>query len=94
MLYICTDGTFLPPLFITARATVDLELYDILHNDQLNIATQKNGFMDAALFAKWLELHFEKKRQISIMMTSLFLFLMDSVHIRRLLKKEQKLLMS
>ena len=67
---ISTDGTYMTPLFIHSRSTVDSEVYDVLHQNQFKIATQKNGFMDTEIFAHWFDEIFicelrEKKGRIT-----------------------------
>ena len=65
---IVANGTFLKPLFVVQRATIEASL--LLHNmgpDKISIEQAESGYINSAIFDKWLKevfiVHVEKSRK-------------------------------
>jgi len=65
---ICTDGSYVKPLIVLPRKTVDDDVFNYINPNSCRFASQVNGFLTSELFEYWLITCFfpdlEKRRGI------------------------------
>ena len=52
---ICSDGKYLPPLFVLPRKTVDVDIFDEINQDDVMFAESPTGFMNTEIFCKYID---------------------------------------
>lgn len=52
---IASDGTFLKPLFVLPRKTIDLEVFDELSPSDVMFRESKTGFINTEIFCDWFD---------------------------------------
>ena len=64
---ICSDGTFLRPMFVVPRKTIDSEVFSVITPGAAIFETSPTGFVNTELFCKWMDHEFlpsiQKKRE-------------------------------
>ena len=64
---IATDGTYVKPLFVLPRKTVDSDVFNYIDPNSCKFTNQENGFLTSELFKYWLHTCFfpnlNKKRE-------------------------------
>ena len=61
---ICSDGTFLRPLFVLPRKTLDSEVFDVITPGSAIFETSPTGFVNTEIFCKWMDGEFLPSIQI------------------------------
>ena len=65
---ISTDGSYIRPLFVTPRKTIESDIFNYIDPNSCRFTSQENGFLTAELFKYWLLSCFfpdlQKKREL------------------------------
>ena len=52
---ICSDGSFLRPLFVLPRKTLDSEVFDVITPGSAMFESTPTGFVNTEIFCKWMD---------------------------------------